>query len=69
MTLTTVVDLMELQETLTALFRPVSLSDPYYFIYFKPLPYGALELTSVTTSSEVSETVWISLFIPIVESN
>ena len=64
---------MNLQETATALFGPVSLSDPCNLIINFTLnliiPYGAIDVTSVARSSEVSDAVGFSVFIPVVESN
>ena len=63
---------MNLQETATALFGPVSLSDPCNLIYltlYLIKPYGALVVTSVARSSEVPDTVGFSVFILLVQSN
>ena len=62
---------MNLQEAATALFGPVSLSDPCNLIYltlYLIKPYGALDVTSVARSSEVPDTAGFSLFIPLVQS-
>ena len=63
---------MNLQETATALFGPVSLSDPCNLINFTLYlikPYGAVDATSVARSSEVSNAVGFSVFILLVQSN
>ena len=63
---------MNLQETATALFGPVSLSDPCNSINFTLYlikPYGAVDVTSVARSSEVPDTAGVSVFILLVQSN